>query len=195
MDKHYLKDIEEYGVRIVPTHYIEKNNPLQLKDWLKKNKAEEGVVKPCIGGGSRLTYRFNHGNFKEIEEKILPYQNEEAFIVQPFIESIESWGEISIMMIGRKATHAIIKTAKKGDFRVQDDFGGIWKPYIPQEDELTLAYLAWDSLTPTPVYMRVDIMKLAGDLPAVNELELIEPEMWFRSYPKACDELAQRVIL
>ena len=52
-------------------------------------------------------------------------------LVQPFFEQITSLGEASLMIFDGNFSHAILKRAKEGDFRVQDDFGGTVERYIP----------------------------------------------------------------
>ena len=96
-------------------------------------------------------------------------------------------------MIGGVYTHAVLKRAKQGDFRVQDDYGGSVVAYPPKADEIKFANQILEALPFKPIYARVDIMiDNSGNL-ALSELELIEPEMWFRLYPKAAKLLAQSI--
>ena len=44
-----------------------------------------------------------------------------------------------------------------------------------------------------PIYARVDIFTDNNDELAVSEVELIEPELWFRNNPTAARILAQAV--
>ena len=46
-----------------------------------------------------------------------------------FLSDIKIFGEISLILIDGEYTHAVRKIAKKGDFRVQDDHGGIVTPH------------------------------------------------------------------
>ena len=43
------------------------------------------------------------------------------------------------------------------------------------------------------LYARVDIIYDNENKLALNELELIEPELWFREYPKSAEILADKV--
>ena len=45
-------------------------------------------------------------------------------MVQEFQKNILSSGEIAVMLFGGEYSHSVLKKQKKGDFRVQDDFGG-----------------------------------------------------------------------
>ena len=48
----------------------------------------------------------------------------EAMLLQPFQQSVLEQGEISLMVMDGRVSHAIRKTPKANDFRVQDDHGG-----------------------------------------------------------------------
>jgi hypothetical protein len=42
-----------------------------------------------------------------------------------------------------------------------------------------------------PIYARIDIVRDNSGKLSLCELELIEPELWFRNNPSAADELAK----
>ena len=86
-----------------------------------------------------------------------------------------------------------MKKAKPGDFRVQDDFGGSVEKYIPSEEEINFAENVVAACDPLPLYARVDMIWDNNNIPAVGELELVEPELWFRYYPKSADLLAESI--
>jgi hypothetical protein len=94
------------------------------------------------------------------------------------------------MIINGEFTHAILKTAKAGDFRVQDDFGGTVKNYEPSALELEFAQEVVSKCETVPYYGRVDMLWDNDGNPALGELEIIEPEMWFRFFPKSAHKLA-----
>ena len=89
-------------------------------------------------------------------------------------------GEIAIILFGGKYSHAVLKKAKEGDFRVQDDFGGTVEKINPSKDLIALAEKTIQKLKPIPFYSRVDIILNNENSPVIMELELIEPELWFR---------------
>ena len=84
------------------------------------------------------------------------------------------------MIFGGKFSHAILKKAKKGDFRVQDDFGGTVQIIDPSKEIIQLAERTIKKLKPNPIYARVDVINNNDNQPVIMELELIEPELWFR---------------
>ncbi|MCG8372503.1 MAG: hypothetical protein MI700_03180 [Balneolales bacterium] len=193
MDKWYLKDLEERGVKVVDTYYIKKGETRFLKDIFLNRDWEEAILKPTVAGAARHTYKFNLQNVHELEDTFAELIQHEDFMLQPFQQSVLKKGEISLMVIGGEFTHAILKKAKKGDFRVQDDFGGTVHNYEPNHLEIEFAEQAVQACDTLPAYARVDMMwDNWGDL-AISELELIEPELWFRENVRAAEKLATEI--
>ena len=102
-------------------------------------------------------------------------------------------GEISLILIAGKFTHAVKKIAKKGDFRVQDDHGGKVEVYYPSIEEIRFAEDCLKCCDELPVYARVDIVYDNNNKISLGELELIEPELWFRNNPNSAKLLAEKI--
>ncbi len=194
LDKHYLQDLEKMGLNIPPTHYIEKGEQQSLQNLFEKTKWQKAILKPAIAGAARETFLIDINDFKKFEGDFQRLITKEAMLFQEFQHQIQSKGEMSLMMIGGKYTHAVLKKAKSGDFRVQDDFGGTVETYHANQDEIAFAKIAIAACPQLPVYARVDIFHDNNNQLALGELELIEPELWFRNYPKAAKNFALSVI-
>ena len=190
MDKHYLKELQQKGVPIIPTFYIEKGSKTTLKDIYKEINWADTILKPCISGGARHTYKLNEGNLEQHEIVFQKLISAEAMMLQPFQHSIIEKGEVSLIIINGTYTHAVLKVAKKGDFRVQDDWGGTVHIYTPSKEEIEFAENAIKACIEFPIYARVDITTDNDGNLAIVELELIEPELWFRNNKNAADLLA-----
>ena len=195
IDKHYLLDLQEHQIPIPNSEFIKRGSSIDLLLLMQKKNWNEIVVKPTISGAAKNTYRLKEEEiiqFGPTWEKLI---YKEDFIVQEFQNNVISEGEVAMIVIGGKFTHAVLKKAKEGDFRVQDDFGGSIAKYNPSEEMVKLAEKCIRILTPIPSYARVDIIwDNLMDL-AVSELELIEPELWFRLNPNAAQKLAHHVDL
>ncbi|NNE26421.1 MAG: hypothetical protein HKN09_06225, partial [Saprospiraceae bacterium] len=131
LDKHYLNDLEKADVRIADSVFIEKETKTSLQQLFRELGCQEVVIKPCISGTARHTYRMNASTLDHFEPIFQQLIAEEAMILQPFQYDIVEKGEVSMMLIDGQFTHAVLKTAKAGDFRVQDDFGGNVATYSP----------------------------------------------------------------
>jgi glutathione synthase/RimK-type ligase-like ATP-grasp enzyme len=190
IDKHYLLDLKKKGVRITESHFIEKGAQTSLREIHDILNWQETVLKPCISGAARHTYRMNKTSLETFEEVFLKLISEEHMILQPFQHNIVVQGEVSLVVIDGKFTHAVLKIAKNGDFRVQDDFGGTVQPYKASLEEIKFAEYAVNACNEAPIYARVDVFTDNDGILALSELELIEPELWFRNNPKAANLLA-----
>ena len=195
IDKHYLLDLQEHQIPIPNSEFIKRGSSIDLSLLMQKKNWNEIVVKPTISGAAKNTYRLKKEEiiqFGPTWEKLI---YKEDFIVQEFQNNVITEGEVAMIVIGGKFTHAVLKKAKEGDFRVQDDFGGSIAIYNPSEEMVKLAEKCTRILTPIPSYARVDIIWDNLMELAVSELELIEPELWFRLNPNAAQKLAQHVDL
>ena len=194
MDKHYLGDLSTRGIHIPETLYLEAGESRSLKMLQIETGWQDMILKPCFAGTARHTYRLNPENLSKHESIFSDLIKNEAFMLQPFLRNVMTQGEISIMIIGGQFTHAVIKRAKSGDFRVQSDFGGSVQLYQPTQSEIEFAESAISQCDPLPSYARVDIVRDNDNKLALIELELIEPEMWFRLFPNAASLLAEEIV-
>lgn len=76
---------------------------------------------------------------------------------------------------------------------VQDDFGGSVNMYSPTDEEIIFAENTAKACVELPIYSRVDIFTDNDKKIALSELELIEPELWFRFFPQAAKTLASDI--
>ena len=180
-------------MNIAPTLFIEKGNIITLSQLFEKTNWSEAVIKPAISGAARHTYRINPNNYLEYEEIFQKLISEECMLFQEFLNKIIIQGEISLILIGGRFTHAVKKIAKKGDFRVQDDHGGTVEEYTANKQEIIFSEHCLKSSPFTPMYARVDIVYDNSNKLSLSELELIEPELWFRNNPTSANLLAQEI--
>ena len=193
IDKYYLRDLSEKGINITSSLFIEKNKKINLKQLFEKTKWIEAVIKPTISGAARHTYRINTKNYNKYEDLFRNLIKNECMIFQEFMHNVTLKGEISLIMIAGKYTHAVRKIAKKGDFRVQDDHGGKVIPYEANSLEIEFAKQCIVKCPFSPIYARVDIIYDNKNKPALVELELIEPELWFRNNTESALLLAKEI--
>jgi glutathione synthase/RimK-type ligase-like ATP-grasp enzyme len=191
IDKHYLLDLEKKGIAIPPTRMVEPGEKIKLEELFDECGWEKAILKPAISGAARHTYKLDHSNLAEHETIFQELVTQESMMLQEFLSPVYDEGEVSLMIFGGKFSHAIRKKAKPGDFRVQDDFGGTVHHYSPSPEEIQFAEKVMSSCPESPIYGRVDILKDNQFKPVVSELELIEPELWFRFKPESAEFLAE----
>ena len=193
LDKHYLLDLQKQDLPIVESIFVSKKTKLNLETISKNKNWKEIVIKPTISGAARHTYLLKKDEIKNFQDKWLSLTNDEDFMVQEFQKNILNSGEIAVVLFGGEYSHSVLKKAKKGDFRVQDDFGGSVERINPSLEIIELAEKTVKSLKTTPLYARVDIIFDNDNNPVISELELIEPELWFRFKEESAYKLAALV--
>lgn len=192
VDKHYLADLERSGVPIVPTIFVDSGSRADLAVTAGARGWDEVVVKPVVSGAARETYRLGRAELAAFQAQFDALCAAESMMIQPFQPEVLAVGELSLMVIGGRFTHAVRKIPKSGDFRVQDDHGGTAHPHEATRDEVAFAELAVAACPSPPQYARVDLV----DTPEgcrLMELELVEPELFFRFHPPAAYALADAV--
>ena len=193
IDKHYLKDMSSWGIETVPTYFADKGCNMKLHEIAKRNQWKDLVIKPAISASAFKTYKILANEIQANEKLFNSLVQERNMLVQPYFETITQLGEASLMVLDGKFTHAILKKAQPGDFRVQDDFGGTVHNYIPTKAEINFAEKVFETCKTKPVYGRVDIVWDNDKNFYLSELEIIEPELWIRNYPKCAERIAEAV--
>ena len=193
MDKHYLQDLQHNGIEIPDTVFIEKGEKRALTEIARDKNWTEFILKPAISGAARHTYRFSKTETEKFESIFTSLIANESMLLQEFQKNILTKGEVALMLFGGRFSHAVLKLARAGDFRVQDDFGGTVHNYMPTEQEIAFAEKVITNISPLPAYARVDIFWDNQGKPVVSELEMIEPELWFRKSKNAADMMASHI--
>lgn len=193
LDKKYLLELAQNGIAIPASVYIEKGTQQSLGQVIAETKWNTFILKPAVSGAGRHTYKIERHQIADFEAIYEELHRNESLMLQEFQVNIATRGEVSLIILNGKFTHAVLKQAKSGDFRVQDDFGGSVIPYVATEEEIEFALKALNACKFQALYARVDIMRdNAGQL-CLGELEMIEPELWFRLNPTAANELAMGI--
>jgi glutathione synthase/RimK-type ligase-like ATP-grasp enzyme len=191
IDKHYLLDMQDKNVPIVPSYFIEIGDKRTLAEHIEISTWDNLILKPAVSGAARHTYRVHAKNASDYEAIFAELVEKESMMLQPFMNNVLSKGEISLVLFDGNYSHAVIKKAKSGDFRVQDDFGGSVEDYQANSDEIAFAKNALAACKEMPLYARVDLIWDNSNELALSELELIEPELWFRNCKSAAADLAK----
>ena len=194
MSKFYLRDLYMNGIPIPPTRFIHRNQDIQLSKIIGETGWSEFILKPAVAGAARHTYRFHADELEKMEPVFQKLLRNEDLLLQEFQFHILERGEIALMLFGNEYSHAVLKKAKPGDFRVQDDHGGTVSNHDADPEAIALAKKAFEACPEIPLYGRVDLMWDNQGQYCVSELEIVEPELWFRFHPEAAGLLAAQIL-
>ncbi len=187
-DKHYLRDLEARGVPVIPTAYVGPSNRLPLAELLDARGWDEAVVKPCVSAGAHQTLRFRRQTPQEAEKLLSAILERCGAMVQPYLESVETSRERSLVYLDGVFSHAVRREPVLATGR----YGGTLA--AAAEDERWVAESVLRSLPDAPLlYARVDLARDTRGGLCLMELELIEPHLYLNQHPSSADALADAI--
>jgi glutathione synthase/RimK-type ligase-like ATP-grasp enzyme len=183
IQKQYLLEMEKKGIPIVPTLIVQNLNQIIINRCAEKFESLKLVVKPTLGAGAEGTFVLEAPFTNSIVQHAIDHYSDQECMVQPFMEFIETEGEFSLMYFNGKFSHAIRKTPKMGDFRVQEEHGGTFRIIEPSSEALELSEACLRTLPENCkkdilLYARMDLVRRPDGNLAVMEWELIEPSLY-----------------
>jgi hypothetical protein len=178
-DKTYLRDL---GVPTVPIHWATPG--VDLPDW------PEYVVKPAISAGARDTVRTADRAAAEAHAARLLGAGRAA-MVQPYIESVEHEGELSLVYFGGQFSHAV----RRHPMLSGTDPAAADRVTLrdPDDDQFALAEGVLGKVSADLLYARVDLVRMPDGEPVLMEVELTEPYLYLR-YELDAPDLFARVL-
>ena len=97
-DKSYLGRLADRGVAVPETIWADGVSQADVDAAFDRLGTDTLIVKPRVSGASAM--------------------------IQPYLPSIESEGETSLLFFGGALSHVVNKRPVQGDFRIQTQFGG-----------------------------------------------------------------------
>ena len=188
--KSYLKDLEKRGAKLIPTLWFDRVTAEAARSAFDELGTDDLVFKRQVGAGADGQHRLKRGD----PLPSLPY----PMMVQPFLSAIQSEGEYSFIFIDGELSHALIKRAAKGDYRIQSTYGGTDHAITPEAKDVAAARAILDMVdmpdSRAPLYARVDMLRAEDDALLLMELELIEPFLYPLEGPGLGRRLAAALI-
>lgn len=185
IDKRYLAALADLGARTIPTIWVEHPTADDIARAFEQFGSDRVVVKRQVGAGAEGQQIFVR------DEPIAPdWGMDRPAMIQPFQPAIRSEGEYSFVFIDGELSHALLKRAADGDYRIQSIYGGINRAIDPTKADVASAAAILDLLPlDPPLYARIDMVRGDDGQLLLMEAELIEPYL----YPEEGPQLGQRL--
>jgi glutathione synthase/RimK-type ligase-like ATP-grasp enzyme len=190
LHKRYLAELADRGVPSVPTTVLGPGSSAAARAAALATDGDV-VIKPAISGGAMGTLRLAARSDAARDHLAGLLRGGDA-LVQPYLPEVED-GEVSLVLFAGEPSHAVRKRPAAGDFRVQEEHGGVVLPHESTAAELEVARRVLDALPWAPAYARIDLVTTA-DGPLLMEAELIEPELFLRAEPAAAGRFADVLV-
>lgn len=179
--KTYLRDLEARGAKLIPTLWLDTCGEAEARAAFDQLGADTLVFKRQVGAGAKGQHKLTRG--EAIPDMPHP------MMVQPFLPMIQTEGELSFIFIDGELSHALVKRAQPGDYRIQSSYGGREEVLHPSAEDLAAAKSVLGALDEAPLYGRVDMLRGEDGGLQLMELEVIEPYL----YPIEGPELGVRM--
>ncbi|MCB0864099.1 MAG: hypothetical protein KDB58_00155 [Solirubrobacterales bacterium] len=189
LDKRYLRELDAGGVETIPTVWSEPGAEGSAEEELARLGWPMVVIKPVVDLGAMNLVRVPAALAGQMLERF-----DRPVMAQPYLESIETSGELSLVFVEGELMHSLRKVPARGDFRIQPLYGGTHQAHEPTAAEVAAAERAVALAPGDPLYARVDIVTGEGGRPLVIELELIEPSLYLDIAPATAVTLADAML-
>ncbi|MDE2410976.1 MAG: hypothetical protein KGM18_04275 [Sphingomonadales bacterium] len=190
-DKLYLRELAEARVPSIPTLWPESAGPAEIAEAFDHFAADRVVVKRRVGAGA-----IGQDSFTRANPPAADWRLDQPAMIQPFLPAIQREGELSFIFIDGRFSHALIKRAAEGDYRIQSLYGGSEVPLDPAPADRAAAQAVMAALpfAQPPLYARIDTVRLDSGELAVIEAELIEPYLYPEQGPRFGAMLAEAML-
>jgi glutathione synthase/RimK-type ligase-like ATP-grasp enzyme len=187
--KRYLLDLAQRGVATIQTTIVPRSHGPDVESIVSAEGWSAFVLKPAVSASGFETHLFRMPLQDADRALITRVAQLGDVLVQPFAEEVARNGEYSLTFIDGEFSHATIKRAAGGEFRVQTEHGGSVSRIEAPAAIVAQAKAVLNVLPTKPLYARVDGID-RGDAFLLMELELIEPNLFLELGPGSAERLA-----
>jgi hypothetical protein len=110
--KGYLLGLAAAGVPVVPTVLLRQGAPANLAEITSERGWTRVVVKPAVSASSYRTLHADAETLDEGDAHLRELLAERDVLVQPYISSVEDYGERAVIWIDGHFTHAVRKSPR-----------------------------------------------------------------------------------
>lgn len=192
-DKQYLRELAGAGAPLIPTVWVEPGQSFNLAAHLRSSEWREFILKPVISASGHNTFRFAADRLDEATACFTEMLANGSVMVQEYQPEIVSDGEWSMMFIDGNFSHAVVKRAVSGEFRVQEEYGGTTELVDAPPALIAEARAILDRVGHGWLYARVDGVRTPAGF-RLMELELLEPGLFFLNQPAAAEHFADAIV-
>ncbi len=215
-DKHYLRELDEAGVAVVPTIWLEPERHLSSRALHTRFPAHgDLVIKPAISAGSRDTGRYtaidanSRGLAIQHAKRLL--ESGRTVMAQRYLTSVDTVGEQAHVFFEGQYSHSIRKGAMLDGPEVAID--GVYKEErispieaSPSDIEAALEVVTTARRLLTAgstdvavsserfLFSRVDFVKDDDGGPVLMELEMVEPSLFLGYHEGVLERFADIVV-
>lgn len=172
--KIYLRDLAAQHCPVIPTLWLNAPDEAACRAAFAEFGTDTIIIKPQVGAGAWRQIRLGTRDAWPSADE-LPLG---AAMVQPYLPHVASEGEYSLLFFNRRFSHAVVKKAAVGDYRIQSSYGGRDFPHMPSDADIATASQVLAAVPGPLLYARVDMVRGDDGGLKLIELEIIEPYLY-----------------
>lgn len=190
----YLRDLASKGVPTVPSQALHPGDDL-CQVLLKTQWIKGAILKPATSVGAFDTVRIKDIDTAEAQRLFNSQATSRDFLLQPFLSSIQTEGEVSMVYINGAFSHAVKKVPECGDYRAHFLYNATVTKFVPSDAHFQVTEQVFKAFVEISklLYARIDLVTGDDGKLCVIELELIEPMLYFNFEPSAARVFAKAV--
>jgi hypothetical protein len=193
LHKGYLVELAERGAPIVPTALLLRGATVDLGALVAERGWTDFVLKPAVSADSWETHRLSAGQLGAAQAHVDRLLPERDLLLQPFLATVESYGERCLIHLEGAFSHAVRKNSLTHGGRWAGLPEGTPVEATPEERAAAAAVLAACPLGDL-LYARVDLVHDASGRPLLLELELVEPTLFVADSPAGLERLVAALL-
>jgi hypothetical protein len=188
--KTYLRDLARRGVAIISTVWLPRGAHADLATLLVERDWGSAVVKPTVSASAYATVLVSPASIADGQAHLNALLATHAVMVQPFLASVTSHGERSLVFIDGELSHTFRRSPALGlatDVEPRDIL-------VPNDtDESGFAEEVLRLPGRRTLYARVDLVRDDQGALRLMELEMVEPSLGLALSPWAAQRFADAI--
>jgi glutathione synthase/RimK-type ligase-like ATP-grasp enzyme len=193
LDKRYLANIARAGIATVPSIFVSRDEPSEVGEFFDDLCCTEAVIKPTVAASGFRTLRVSKRDQQQATRTYRELLSYGDVMVQPYLPNVKEAGEWSLIYLGGRFSHAVIKRPARDDFRVQEEYGGTTRAAEPPRAVREVAERVVDWLGEPTLYARIDGFSDREHGMLVSEVELVEPLLFLEHRPGGVETFADAI--
>jgi glutathione synthase/RimK-type ligase-like ATP-grasp enzyme len=190
----YLLELEDRGAPVVPTAWLAQGDRIDLGALLVRRGWTRAVVRPAVAAGSEGLVRIRTDAVEEGQRHLDALLTVGDAMVQPYLSTVETRGELSVVVVDGEVSHAVRKLPAAGEFRTQQEFGGRNVEQPLDRDTAALAVWLVEAAGTELLLARVDLLEDEVGSLHLAELEATDPDLFLDAAPGAADRVADAIL-
>lgn len=193
LDKSYLADLTGSGFRTPKTMVTADFDLDAVMAWIGAHQLDRVVVKPAWGASGHGVALVRPDELSSLAGDWRADPDARPMLLQEFVPQVRN-GEVALVFFAGTFSHALLRQAAPGEFRVNSQYGGSMALLADVDPDLVaFGEKVEATLTERTTYVRLDVVS-DGVEHIVMEIEVNEPALGLDLVPESAARFADALL-